>query len=164
MKIDVVIAEYENPKHGADIGYLLGSYARDPMGGAAPLSADVVDNLAKALSKLAHAFSVICYVDNKPAGLINCFEAFSTFQCKPLINIHDVIVISDFRGLGISHLMLAKVEQMAKEKGCCKLTLEVLEGNEVAKGSYKKFGFSGYELDPVLGKALFWQKTIQSVQ
>jgi len=164
MKIDVIIAEYENQKHGSDIGYLLDSYAKDPMGGAAPLSAGVVDNLAKELSKLAHAFSVICYVDNEPAGLINCFEAFSTFQCKPLINIHDVIVSSDFRGLGISHLMLAKVEQIAEEKGCCKLTLEVLEGNEVARGSYKKFGFTGYELDPVLGKALFWQKTIQSVQ
>jgi hypothetical protein len=24
--------------------------------------------------------------------------------------------------------------------------------------AYKKFGFEGYELDPVDGKAMFWQK------
>ena len=131
------------------------------MGGGVPLSAGVKDNLVKALSNIPHAFSLICYVDSKPAGLINCFEAFSTFQCKPLINIHDVMVLTDFRGLGISQLMMGKVEEIAKSKGCCKLTLEVLEGNEVAQSSYKKFGFSGYELNPVTGKALFWEKPVQ---
>ncbi|WP_267313813.1 hypothetical protein [Limnobaculum xujianqingii] len=32
--------------------------------------------------------------------------------------------------------------------------------NEIAKGSYRKFGFSGYELDPQMGKAVFWQKKL----
>ena len=77
-----------------------------------------------------------------------------------MINIHDVAVISEFRGLGISQRMLLEVEKIAREKGCCKITLEVLEGNEVARAAYLKYGFDGYELDPVLGKALFWQKTL----
>jgi len=102
--------------------------------------------------------SIICYVDDKPAGLINSFEAFSTFKCQPLINIHDIVVVKEFRGLGISQLMLTKAEEKAKSKGCCKITLEVLEGNEIARNSYMKFGFEGYELDPKMGKALFWQK------
>ena len=157
-KIEVLRADYKNPKHGSAIGYLLDSYATDPMGGGGALGADIKNKVAAELSKIPHAFSVLCYVDGKPAGLVNCFEAFSTFQCKPLINIHDVIVANSFRGLGISQLMLVKVEQIAKEKGCCKLTLEVLEGNEVAQAAYQKFGFAGYELDPVMGKAMFWQK------
>ncbi len=103
---------------------------------------------------------MICYIDDKPAGLANCFQAFSTFKCKPLINIHDVVVAIKFRGLGISQLLLAKVEERAKEIGCCKITLEVLEGNETARKSYNKFGFEGFELDPEVGKALFWQKTL----
>ena len=70
------------------------------------------------------------------------------------------MVVNDFRGLGISQLMLAKVEELGKEKGCCKLTLEVLQGNEVACHAYIKFGFDAYELDPKMGKALFWQKVI----
>lgn len=76
----------------------------------------------------------------------------------PLINIHDVVVVDEFRGLGLSQKMLSKVEEIATSKGCCKITLEVLEGNNVAKRSYIKFDFSGYELDPVMGKAVFWQK------
>ena len=143
-----------------DILYLLDSYSRDPMGGGVPLSDSTKNNLVKELSNIPHAFSVLCYVNNKPAGLINCFEAFSSFQCKPLINVHDVIVLADFRGHGISQLMLKEVEEIAKKKGCCKITLEVLEGNKVAQRSYKKFGFAGYELNPLMGKALFWEKPI----
>ncbi len=160
MKIEVVVANYLNKQQGKDIAYLLNDYAQDPMGGGAPLSEFIIENIATELSKVPHAFSIICYVDGKPAGLINCFEAFSTFKCKPLINIHDIVVVNEFRGLKISQLMLAKVEEIAKEKGCCKITLEVLEGNEIARNSYIKFGFDGYELDPKMGKALFWQKVI----
>ncbi|NRD71698.1 GNAT family N-acetyltransferase [Shewanella sp. VB17] len=158
MKIEVLIADYLNEQHSQDIGYLLNNYAADPMGGGTPLSDFIQQNLALELSKVPNAFSVICYVNDKPAGLANCFEAFSTFKCKPLINVHDVVVVNEFRGLGISQLILAKVEERAKEKECCKITLEVLEGNEVACKSYIKFGFDGFELDPKVGKALFWQK------
>ncbi len=84
----------------------------------------------------------------------------STFKCKPLINIHDVVVLNEFRRLGISQRMLSKVEEIAKEKGCCKMTLEVLEGNKAAQNSYLKYGFEGYELDPAHGKALFWKKSL----
>ncbi|WP_076408436.1 GNAT family N-acetyltransferase [Shewanella sp. UCD-KL12] len=160
MKMEVLIADYLDEQHGRDIGYLLNNYAEDPMGGGEPLADYVKQNLAHELSKVPHAFSVICYVEGKPAGLINCFEAFSTFKCKPLINIHDIVVVDEFRGLGISQSMLAKVEELAIEKGCCKITLEVLEGNEIARNSYIKFGFDGYELDPNMGKALFWQKVL----
>ena len=160
MKVEVLLADYLDNQHANDIGYLLNDYAEDPMGGGTSLSDHIKQNLAKELSKIPHAFSVICYVNDKPAGLINCFEAFSTFKCQPLINIHDIVVVNEFRGLGISQLMLAKVEEQAKNKGCCKITLEVLEGNEIARNSYMKFGFDGYELDPEMGKALFWQKAL----
>lgn len=160
MNIEVKIADYLNEQQAIDIGCLLNAYSQDQMGGSQSLSKSVRSNLANELAKLPHAFSIICYVNNKPAGLVNCFEAFSTFKCKPLINIHDVVVVNEFRGLGLSQRMLSKVEEIAKSKGCCKITLEVLEGNHVAKSSYIKFGFAGYELDPVMGKALFWQKNV----
>jgi ribosomal protein S18 acetylase RimI-like enzyme len=70
-------------------------------------------------------------------------------------------MVSDkFRGHSISQKMLEKVEGIAKQKGCCKITLEVLSGNQVAKNAYLKFGFDGYELDPSAGNALFWQKKL----
>lgn len=160
MQIDVTILDYQHPQQSADLITLLNLYAQDPMGGGQPLTDYTQQNLASSLAATAHAFSIICYVDNKPAGLVNCFEAFSTFNCKPLVNIHDVIVLQEFRGLNVSQLMLDKVEAVARDKDCCKITLEVLEGNEVAKNAYLKFGFAGYELDPKMGKAMLWQKSL----
>jgi len=160
MEIVVVKADYLNDTHKEDICVLLNTYASDPMGGGIPLEEEVRKNVVKELSKLPHAFSVIAYSGGVPVGLANCFEVFSTFSCKPVVNIHDLVVSKEFRGNGIGKNLLEKVEEIAKSKNCCKITLEVLSGNEVAKSSYKKFGFSGYELDPNLGAALFWQKKI----
>jgi len=160
MKIEIVKVNYNDNKHAIDLAYLLNAYASDPMGGGTPLKKHVSDNIAIELSKLPHAFSIISYVNDEPAGLVNCFEAFSTFTCKPLVNIHDVVVLKDFRGNGLCQKMLKKVEEIAASKGCCKLTLEVLSKNEIARAAYKKYGFNSYELDPEAGSALFWQKLI----
>jgi ribosomal protein S18 acetylase RimI-like enzyme len=163
MNIEVVRADYKNSRHQLDIPFLLNVYACDPMGGGEPLKDDVMCNLVPALSAIPHAFSILAYVNDKPAGLVNCFEGFSTFACKPLINIHDICVLGEYRGMGLSQRLLEKVEAVAKEKGCCKITLEVLSNNTVAKSAYEKFGFSGYELDPKAGSAVFWQKNLEAV-
>jgi len=55
---------------------------------------------------------------------------------------------------------LTASEKIARESGCCKITLEVLEGNHVARAAYSAFGFKGYELDPKMGKALFLEKKL----
>lgn len=156
--INIVLVDYSNPQQGSDLVLLLDSYARDPMGGGEPLSQFVKDNLVVELSKRAFGLSLIAYVDNQPAGLLNAFEGFSTFACKPLYNVHDIIVIEQFRGLQLSQLLLQELERIARAKGCCKITLEVLEGNSIAQRAYQKSGFAGYELDPKMGRAMFWQK------
>lgn len=160
MSVEILLADYSNPKHANDIIMLLDAYASDPMGGGKPLDEVVKKNLVGELSKRPYAFSIIAYVDDKPAGLTNCFEAFSTFACKPLINIHDLAVLGGFRGKRISLRMLDKVEEISREKGCCKITLEVLSNNEIAMAAYRKFGFSDYELESGSGGALFWQKKL----
>lgn len=160
MAIEIVQADYRNPQHRRDIPHLLDIYARDPMGGGAPLPAAVRQNLVDALAALPHAFSVLAYVDGQPAGLVNCFQTLSTFHCAPLVNIHDVVVVRAHRGQGISHRLLAEVERIARERKCCKLTLEVLSGNDAAQASYRKFGFSDYTLSADTGAALFWQKSL----
>jgi len=160
MAIALVRADYNNPQHAADLIMLLNDYALDPMGGGEPLTTHVKHNLVATMAQRNDVFTVLCYVDNQPAGIINCVEGFSTFNCKPLVNIHDCGVLAKYRGLGISLKLFAEVEKIAIQRGCGKLTLEVLQGNEVAKNAYKKIGFSGYELDPSLGHALFWEKKL----
>lgn len=160
MTSKIFIADYSDPQQARDIGVLLNSYALDPMGGGVALSEQLQSTLAEELSKVAGAFTVLSYVEGKAAGLVNCFQGFSTFQCRPIINIHDVAVEAQFRGQGLSQQMLTLVEQEAVRRGCCKLTLEVLAGNTVARNAYLKLGFAGYELDPAMGQAEFWEKKI----
>jgi ribosomal protein S18 acetylase RimI-like enzyme len=106
-------------------------------------------------------FSVLAYGAGdpmKPLGLVNCVEGFSTFACKPLVNVHDVVVAASHRGQGIGAQMLEKVEQIARARGACKLTLEVLSGNRSAIALYQRIGFANYQLDPAMGQANFMQK------
>ena len=158
--IEIQIADFSNPTHAIAIVYLLNEYAKDDMGGGEPLSTFTQANLVSEMAKRPAFHAAIAFVDGKPAGLINCLEGFSTFACKPLLNIHDVVVLADYRGKGISSLLLKKAEEIANGLGCCKLTLEVLEGNKLAQAAYIANGFAGYQLDPEMGRAMFWQKKI----
>ena len=160
MDIEIKRVNYSDSSHAAALTMLLNEYAQDPMGGGQPLDAATLKSLPEKLAQFPTAFSFIAYVEGKPAGLINCFFGFSTFAAQPLVNIHDVTVRPEFRGLGLSKKLSAAVEALAKEQGCCKLTLEVLSGNEIAMQAYKKGGFAAYELDPEAGQAIFWQKKL----
>ena len=160
MSIKVNIADYTDPVQSEHIVYLLNRYALHPMGGGKALSEFAQKSLIAELIKRPYAFSILCYVADLPVGLVTCFETFSTFKCKPLINIHDVFVEPDYQGQGLSKKMLQKVEEIARVKGCAKITLEVLTGNDIAQKSYRSFGFSGYELDPNMGNAMFWEKVL----
>jgi ribosomal protein S18 acetylase RimI-like enzyme len=157
---DIQIADFNNPFHASAIVFLLNEYAKDDMGGGEPLSTFTQANLVSEMAKRPTIHTVIAFVDAKPAGLINCMEGFSTFACKPLLNIHDIVVLAEYRGQGISSQLLKKAEEIGKDLGCCKLTLEVLEGNKLAQAAYIANGFAGYQLDPVMGRAMFWQKKL----
>lgn len=156
----VLQASYTNAVHADAIGSLLNHYAQDPMGGGHTLPADLLQQLPAELAKRPHAFSVLAFIGGEPAGLVNCFEGFSTFACRPLVNVHDVVVAEKFRGLGLSQKLLQKVEEIARQRGCCKITLEVLEGNDLAQSAYRKFGFDDSVFDPAHGRMLFWSKAL----
>ncbi len=155
----IIEADLSVPAHAEAVVRLLNEYALDEMGGGKPLSGFVRANLVAELAK-RNSHVILALIDDLPVGMIVCLEGFSTFACKPLLNIHDVIVSAPYRGRGLSQLMLRKAEAIAHRLGCCKLTLEVLEGNHAAQAAYRAFGFSGYELDPRMGKAMFWEKKL----
>jgi len=130
------------------------------MGGGEDLAKSTKQNLIPALAKRTDVLAILVYERETAIGLAICFEGFSTFYAKPLLNIHDFVVKKSHRGQGIAKLLLEKIESISIERGYCKLTLEVLEGNSRAQKIYKNFGFSNYELDPVMGKAIFLDKKL----
>ena len=156
--ITVRRANYADAGHAAAMVMLLDAYARDPAGGGEALSAFAKENLVASLAARPQAYSVLAFDGDQAVGLVNCIEGFSTFACRPLVNVHDVAVLGSHRGRGIAEQMLAEAESIARERGAVKLTLEVLSGNRPAMRLYERIGFAGYQLDPAMGTARFLQK------
>ncbi|MGK2952511.1 MAG: GNAT family N-acetyltransferase [Thiobacillus sp.] len=156
--IEIVRARYDDLAHAAALIDLLDHYARDPAGGGEPLSDFARGNLVSALAARPFIFSVLAFDGATPVGLINAIEGFSTFACQPLVNVHDVVVAAGHRGRGIAARLFAEVEAIARERGACKLTLEVLDGNASARALYQRLGFTAYQLDSAMGQAQFLQK------
>ena len=159
--VRVCLADYARTSHAQAVVSVLDAYARDPMGGAEALSDFARQNLVASLAARPFAFSVLAFLgddDSTPVGLVNCLEGFSTFACRPLVNVHDIAVMPGYRGQRIGERMLALVEGLARERGAVKLTLEVLSGNGPAVRLYERVGFVNYQLDPALGSAGLMQK------
>lgn len=159
--VRVCLADYANPAHAHAVVALLDAYARDPMGGGAPLSEFAKTHLVSSLAARPQVFSVLAFMgtdDATPVGLANCMEGFSTFACRPLVNVHDLAVLPVYRGQRIGECILDLVEVIARQRGACKITLEVLQGNTKAMQLYTRVGFANYQLDPAMGQAQFLQK------
>lgn len=156
----ILINPYTEGTHCRAIFDLLDSYARDPMGGGKGLEADVRRRLVPELRRRPWVVTFLARLGEAPAGLLIAMEGFSTFAAKPLLNIHDVAVLPPYRGRGIGTALFREAEKVALKRGCCKLTLEVLSGNQSARRLYERLGFGPYQLDPETGTAEFWEKPI----
>jgi ribosomal protein S18 acetylase RimI-like enzyme len=137
---------------------LLDEYAGSESGGGTPLAEDTKARLPGVLAARPHYAGWLAWDGERPVGLVNAFEGVSTFKARPLLNIHDIAVAASHRGRGIGRRLLAAVEAEARARGCCKLTLEALEGNTGAIALYRDVGFAAYELDPAMGRASFFEK------
>ena len=144
MQIQIIEADYGDELHRSAIVEVLNSYASDPIGGGEPLSTEVKKNLVPRLQEHPTSLVLLAFDDDHPAGIAVCFQGFSTFAAKPLLNVHDLAVVPDYRGQGIGRKLLEAVESHARKQGCCKLTLEVQDDNSRARHLYESFGFRGF--------------------
>jgi ribosomal protein S18 acetylase RimI-like enzyme len=142
MQVEIIAADFENEVHASSIVAILDSYASDPVGGAEPLSADVRRRLIPALRDHPTSLVLLALADGAAVGVAVCFIGISTFQARPLLNLHDLAVLPEWRGRGIGSSLLTAAERYAERHGYCKLTLEVQETNEPAVRLYRRFGFT----------------------
>ncbi|KMT63775.1 GNAT family N-acetyltransferase [Catenovulum maritimum] len=158
--LTIVSTDLNNPTHQRALIELLSQYALDEMGGGEALPDSCLENLITALQTRRDYYSWLAFKQEKAVGLLNSFESFSTFYAKPLLNIHDLTVVPDYRNQGIAKSLMQQATDFAKQKGYCKLTLEVLAENKLAKTLYHKLGYVPYKLSDSAGAAEFWQKPL----
>src|SRR5688572_10954889 len=123
MDVTIREADFADSKDCAGLVDVLDSYASDPVGGGQPLNSEVRERLPLALRDHPTTLVLLAFIEGRPVGVAVCFFGFSTFQARPLLNIHDLAVVPDCRGQGIGRALLEAAEARATERGCCKLTL-----------------------------------------
>lgn len=160
VPIKIVEADLGRREHQDAVVAMTDAYSRDPFGDGRPLAPDVMERLIPGLRAHPATLILLAFDGERPVGAATCFVGFSTFAARPLVNIHDLVVLPDFRGQGVGRALLEAVERRARELGCCKLTLEVLDRNQRALGAYTSFGFARYSLQEGAGEAIFMTKPL----
>lgn len=157
--IIVVEADFNRPEHQQAICDMLDAYSCDPMGNHRPLEPEVRERLVPALREHPTTVVLLAYDGELPVGIATCFQGLSTFVARRLLNLHDLAVIPEYRGRGVGRRLLAAVEDKARELGCCKVTLEVLENNP-ARQIYEAAGYIAPDYGNGAGRSLFLAKPL----
>jgi ribosomal protein S18 acetylase RimI-like enzyme len=160
-KLTIVDAKLDNPAHAAAFLGMIDAYARDPMEGAMPLPERVRSDLVPALRAHPAHHVFLAYDGERAIGFSVCILGFSTFEARPLMNIHDIGVLSEYRGRGVGRQLMDRIERRARELNCCKLTLEVRRDNVPARGLYLKIGFGQVRVGMPPVPMEFWQKILR---
>jgi ribosomal protein S18 acetylase RimI-like enzyme len=158
--VRIVDADLSRAEQGQALVTMLDAYMRDPMEGGVPPTEQVKRDLVPGLRAHPACHVFLAYSDDAPVGFSICFRGFSTFNARPLINIHDIFVDSSVRGTGIGKLMMERIEATARQLNCCAITLEVRQDNRVARGLYRKVGFDQVVIGAQRIPMEFWRKPL----
>jgi ribosomal protein S18 acetylase RimI-like enzyme len=80
--------------------------------------------------------------NNQLVGFVQLYPIFSSTRMKRLWLLNDLYVNENYRGQGISVLLIDAAKKLCKESNACGLVLETAKSNEVGNKLYPKTGFS----------------------
>ena len=92
MELSIIQVDLQNPEHCTHVIRLLNDYMNDHMGNNRPMPSELGPQIISGLKQHSGFLGFFVLANDQFAGLANCNVNFSTFQAKPLINIHDFIV------------------------------------------------------------------------
>lgn len=127
---------------------MISAYYADPMGNGVEYPRERAEALIAGLRAHPKAIILCAFIPDEfdprfgeAVGMAICFEGFSTFSAKPIVNIHDLYVREEYRRQGVAKALFAAVEEQAKAIGACRVTLEVRQDNEKAQALYRSLGY-----------------------
>jgi len=155
VKLQIVEGDLLRDSHREALAKLVNAYMLDEMGERRPLGVDLAGKIVSGLSNHPVAFIFFADYAGELVGMSVCFLGFSTFYGRGVLNIHDLIVLPQYRKNGIARKLLEAMEEKARSLDCCKVTLEVREDNLRAMSLYRSRGFSAGKYP-----MYFWTKMI----
>lgn len=154
-KIEVLIGNIHNEEHQRAMLAQLNLYRQDPMGGVGAMDKTLENEVINGLKVQPNFVFFLAYYNNEIAGFANCFNNFSTFKGKQLLNIHDIAVDPHYRGNNIGRAIMDAIVDYCRKNQYCKVTLEVRTDNPIAQQLYKSLGFR--DCEPIMH---FWEKAL----
>jgi GNAT superfamily N-acetyltransferase len=79
---------------------------------------------------------------DKLIGFVQLYPIFSSTSMKRLWLLNDLFVADNYRGKGISVLLIEAAKKLCTETKACGLMLETAKSNEIGNKLYPKMGFS----------------------
>lgn len=95
---------------------------------------------ASLFGRRRYAEVIIGEEDGAPAGFALFFHNYSTFLAQPGIYLEDLFVNPHARGRGYGKALLARLAQLAVERGCGRVEWAVLDWNAPSIAFYKALG------------------------
>jgi ribosomal protein S18 acetylase RimI-like enzyme len=160
QSVVIVEANLEDPKHQRAVIAMVNAYASDAMGNGSALPEQVRNELIPALRRHPTSLVFLAFAGDEPVGIAVCFLGFSTFAARPLLNVHDLAVVAEYRRQGLGRQLLEAVEARSRLLGCCKLTLEVREDNHPALRLYHHVGFGDVAFPEGATRVWFLEKRL----
>ncbi len=155
MELSILKVDLQNQVHCEQVIKLLNDYMNDPIGNNRPMPTGLAPQIISGLKLHSGFLGFFVLADDQFAGMANCNVNFSTFQARPLINIHDFIVAPECRNVGAGSFLLRAVINYATQNSYCRVNLEVREDNLSAKSLYRRLGFSD-----CVPRMMFWEKKL----
>ena len=156
-EITIIEADLENSEHQEAVIECITAYAREVSKNVYAIS-EISDRLIGGLQSHPTTLIFLAYQGGQAIGIAVCYQGFSTFAARPLLNLHDLWVHPDVRRKGIGRQLLECFEAAARARNCAKLTLEVLKNNP-ARRLYQRFGFNA-DTDNPEQTNFFWEKKL----
>ena len=100
---------------------------------------------------------ILASAGGNPAGFALFFHNYSTFLAQRGVYLEDLFVFPRYRGQGLGRVLLARLAQIALDRGCARLEWSVLDWNVDAIRFYQSVGaraMSEWTVNRVTGDAL----------
>ena len=103
-----------------------------------PPNEEAVERLSGDLGKRFDAY--LANIDGRDVGYSILMEKYSSFEAMPVLYLHDLFVLEEYRDKGIGRELFAHALSEAKARNCCRMEWEVLRDNELAIRFYERRG------------------------
>jgi GNAT superfamily N-acetyltransferase len=85
--------------------------------------------------------ALLAEVDGRAVGLLVFLPLYSSWRGRPALLLHDLYVSGEARGAGVGKALVVRLAEIARERGCCRVDVQVLDWNERARAFYESLGF-----------------------